>query len=89
MTTKVATKKEFRSLSVIANEIRKDWGNKIYFGAVPYLEAMMTLDKITDNYMFDSAETIVIYFLSNASSWKGEKAKSIKKELKDMLKTIK
>lgn len=85
----MATKNEFRSLSVIANEIRKDWGNKIYFGAVPYLEAMMTLDKITDNYMFDSAETIVIYFLSNASSWRGEKAKSIKKELKDMLKTIK
>lgn len=85
----MATKNEFRSLSVIANEIRKDWGNKIYFGAVPYLEAMMTLDKITDKYMFDSAETIVIYFLSNASSWRGEKAKSIKKELKDMLKTIK
>ena len=77
-----------RSLSTIASEIRKDWRatskNGIYFGAVPYLDAMSTLDKISDNYMFDSGRSIVIYFLANAQTWKGETAKRIKAELKKM-----
>lgn len=47
---------------------------------------MSTLDSIEDNYMQDSASSIVGYFLSNASQWKGEKAKAIKKELNAMLK---
>jgi hypothetical protein len=33
----------------------------------------------------DTAKSIVLYFLSNASSWRGEKAKSIKAELKKMV----
>jgi hypothetical protein len=78
-----------RSLSTIASEIRKNWtkansGTSLYFGAVPYLDAMSTLDKISDNYMFDSGKSIVIYFLSNAQTWKGETAKRIKVELKKM-----
>lgn len=85
MATKKVNKVENRSLSVIAAEIRKDW-KKPYFGAVPYLNAMMCLDKITDNYGFDSAQSIVLYFLANASSWKGETARRIKKELNAMAK---
>ena len=84
----MATKKtniESRSLSVIAAEIRKDW-KKPYFGAVPYLNAMMCLDKITDNYGFDSGKMIVLYFLGNAGTWKGETARRIKKELNAMAK---
>jgi len=84
----MATKKtniESRSLSVIAAEIRKDW-KKPYFGAMPYLNAMMCLDKITDNYGFDSAQMIVLYFLANAGTWKGETARRIKKELNAMAK---
>ena len=46
---------------------------------------MLTLDSIDDNYMFDSAKSIVAYFLSNAGTWRGEKAKEIKKELKGMI----
>jgi len=72
-----------RPLNVIAREIRNDWKN-VYFGAVPYLEAMQTLDSINDNYMFDSGKTVVIYFLSNATTWKGETARRVKKELKAM-----
>jgi hypothetical protein len=72
-----------RSLSTIAREIRQDW-KKVYFGAVPYLDAMSSLDKITDSYYQDSAKSIVLYFLSNASTWKGETAKRIKAELKKM-----
>lgn len=85
MATKKVNKVENRSLSVIAAEIRKDW-KKPYFGAVPYLNAMMCLDKITDNYGFDSAKSIVLYFLGNAGTWKGETARRIKKELNAMVK---
>jgi len=74
-----------RPLCEIASEIRKDW-TKVYFGAVPYLDAMRSLTYITDNYYFDSGKTIVLYFLSNAGTWKGETAKRIKAELKAMAK---
>ena len=72
-----------RPLYEIAVEIKKDW-EKPYFGAVPYLEAMETLNSIEDNYVYDSGESIVLYFLSNASTWRGEVARRIKKELKEM-----
>jgi len=77
--------KQQRSLSVIAREIRRDW-KKVYFGAVPYLDAMSCLDSINDNYYMDSAKSIVLYFLSNASTWRGEKAREIKRELNAMCK---
>lgn len=77
-------KNEVRPLSVIANEIRKDWKG-IYFGAVPYLDAMSTLNSIEDNYGMDSGKSIVLYFLSNASSWRGDVAKRVKAELKKMV----
>lgn len=74
-----------RPLYEIAEEIRKDWKN-VNFAAKPYLEAMMGLDKITDSYGMDSGKGIVLRFLSNASSWRGPKAKEIKTELKKMAK---
>jgi len=75
---------EKRSLSTIASEIRRDWGSKVNFAAKPYLSAMAGLDAITDSYGYDDARSIVLYFLSNASSWRGENAKRIKAELKAM-----
>jgi hypothetical protein len=75
-----------RSLEVIANEIRKDWGAKIYFGAVPYLKAMAYLNTVNDNYGCDSGKSIVNYFLANATTWRGETARKIKAELKIMVK---
>ena len=74
-----------RSLSEIASEIRKEW-YPVHFAAKPYLEAMMSLHKISDNYWQDSGENIVIYFLLNARTWEGEAARRIKKELNAMLK---
>jgi hypothetical protein len=74
-----------RSLSLIASEIRKDWKN-VNFAARPYLDAMGSLNSIGDKYGYDSASEIVLYFLSNAGTWKGENAKRIKSELKKMLK---
>jgi hypothetical protein len=74
-----------RPLYEIASEIRRDWKN-IYFGAVPYVDAMSELDKITDMYFADSAKSIVLRFLSNAQTWRGEVAKRVKTELKQMVK---
>lgn len=74
-----------RSLSVIANEITNDWKTP-YFGAVPYIKAMKTLNTIHDNYFLDSGKSIVAYFLANATTWRGEKAREIKKELNKMIK---
>ena len=36
-----------RTIREIAYEIKKDW-TKVYFGAVPYLEAMYQLETIND-----------------------------------------
>lgn len=77
-----------RPIYQIAAEISKDWKatakNGIYFGAKPYLDAMLSLDKPTDRYFMDSADSIVRYFLSNASTYRGVKAKELKAELKKM-----
>lgn len=74
-----------RSLSTIAREVRKDWA-KVNYAAEPYLAAMAQLNSINDPYYQDSGRSIVMYFLGNASSWRGETAKAIKAELKGMLK---
>jgi hypothetical protein len=74
-----------RPLYEIAREIRNDW-KKVYFGAVPYLNAMQTLDSINDKYDMDGGRTIVAYFLANAMTWKGETARRVKAELNKMLK---
>lgn len=76
--------KQTRPLSNIAHDIRRDWKN-VNYAAKPYLAAMFELDRITDPYMFDTGRGIVVYFLSNAASWRGPVAKLIKAELKAML----
>jgi hypothetical protein len=72
-----------RSLSTIAQEIRRDW-KKVYFGAVPYLAALSSLDTINDHYGADDAKSVVLYFLSNATTWRGDTAKRVKAELKQI-----
>jgi hypothetical protein len=47
---------------------------------------MSVLSSIRGRYYDDSAESVVLYFLSNASGWRGDDAKRIKSELRDMLK---
>jgi hypothetical protein len=74
-----------RPLKEIASEAYNDW-HKPYFGAAPYLEAMFHLDSIDDMFGQDDARSIVLYFLSNATTWRGETARRIKAELKAMVK---
>lgn len=77
-----------RPLYIIAEEIETNWsmiGKGVSPYARPYLNAMKTLDGITDMYYYDSADSVVRYFLANATGWRGETAKRIKSELKSML----
>lgn len=74
-----------RPLYEIAEDISRNWP-KPYFGAVPYLRAMSDLSTVQGYYGDDSGESIVAYFLSNATTWKGEHARRIKAELKALLK---
>ncbi len=76
---------ETRDLSAIAHDIRRTWP-KVYFGAVPYLDAMATLTDVREDYFYDSGRSIVLYFLSNATTWRGDDARRIKAELKTLLK---
>lgn len=76
---------EPRPISEIAAEIDEKW-KKVSPYARPYLDAMYSLETIEDKYLYDDAESIILYFLSNASGWKGDDAKRIKKELKDICK---
>lgn len=74
-----------RTINEVAKDIKREWKN-VYFGAVPYLSAMMVLTCKNDYYYDDSAVSIVSYFLSNASTFKGERAKELKAELKAIIK---
>jgi hypothetical protein len=47
---------------------------------------MTDLSSIKENYFHDSAVSVVRYFLANASTYRGETAKKLKDELKEMLK---
>jgi len=74
-----------RPLTDIAREINADW-KKPHFAAIPYLNALAGMHCIRDRFGYDDARSIVLYFLSNAGSWRGPVAKRIKAELKAALK---
>lgn len=77
-----------RSISEIAREIKADWskiGKGVNYAAKPYLEAMMSLNSISDSYGCDTGKSVVLRFLSNAASYRGETAKRLKAELKAMV----
>ena len=71
-----------RTLSEIGFEITRKWPRP-YFGAIPYLRALCD-----GMYGHDSAQSIVLYFLSNARTWRGEDARRLKNELKEHLASV-
>lgn len=73
-----------RSIKEIASEIQADW-TKVNFAALPYLDAMHSLDSVSDSYGLDSGQSVVAYFLANAGTWRGDRARALKAELKAML----
>lgn len=79
------SKRAARPIHEIAREIARDW-RPVNYAAKPYLEAMFDLDDVTDSYGYDSAPSIIRYFLSNSRAWRGPVAKAIKAELNAMVK---
>lgn len=75
-----------KSISEIAYIIREDWGAKVYFGAIPYLFAMTEIDSVNDKFGCEDGKTQVLYFLSNANTYRGEIARAVKAELKKRIK---
>lgn len=69
------------SISELALLISRSWP-KINYAAVPYVDAMYRIESINDMYFADSAFTIVLYFLNNAQTYRGDVAKLVKAELK-------
>lgn len=72
-----------RPIYKIALEIERLW-KEPYFGAVPYLDAMRSVISINDSHGVEDGKTQVLYFLSNANTWRGDDAKRIKAELKSI-----
>lgn len=83
--TTTTTTTTTRPLYQIASEIRRDW-TKVNYAAKPYLEAMGGMSSAQDSYGWDSGREIVLRFLCNAGTWRGETAKRIKAELKALAK---
>ena len=81
----MADTSQHRPLYEIAREIRADWANVTY-SAKPYLQAMGQMSSVNDHYGYDDGRGVVTYFLSNAAAWRGPVARSIKAELKAMIK---
>lgn len=76
-----------RPLSEIAREIIADYpkaGDENH-PAGAYVVPMLSLNKITDSYYYDSADSVVRYALANLGTWRGETARRVKAELKGML----
>lgn len=69
----------------IAQEISEKWKNPSYC-AKPYIEAMRHLSRISDVYITEDGTSIVLRFLFNSSTWRGEDARRIKAELKALVK---
>lgn len=74
-----------RKISEIANEIVAN-KQTVGYAAQPYLEAMTQITGLDENFGADSATSVIMYFLGNAAAWKGPLARSIKEELRQMLK---
>jgi hypothetical protein len=70
-----------QTISTIAREISRDWKN-VNYAAKPYLQAMRSLDSANDSFGYDSAKSVVSYFLANARGYHGDTAKAHKAALK-------
>lgn len=75
-----------RTFKRIAQDIKSTWLN-VYFGAIPYLEALLELDTSDPNerYLLDTAGDIARYFLANAQTFRGADARRLKAELKELI----
>lgn len=76
-----------RPLREIAAEIKADPAyQSSAWCAGPYVDAMLTMDSVNEDYHADSGKSVVLYGLGNLKSWRGDTARRIKAELKAMVK---
>lgn len=78
------TAAEHRPLYEIAADIKRNWPD-VYFGAVPYLDALGMLSSMDQKFGEDDAKTIVAYLISNMRYWRGPEAARLKAELKALV----
>jgi len=76
---------ELVTVSEIAHAIAKDWINVNPY-AVDYLNAMKQIRSVNESYYAESAHSVILYFLANAGTYRGENARTYKALLKDLLK---
>jgi len=76
---------ELLTVSEIAHAIAKDWVNVNPY-AVDYLNAMKQISNVNESYYADSARSVIMYFLANANTYRGENARTYKALLKDLIK---
>jgi hypothetical protein len=83
----MAQQLDFSTLSInqIATLIRRTWTN-VNYAAKPYLDAMSCFNSVNDSYGMDTGKSVVLYFLCNASSYRGETARQVKRELNKRVK---
>ena len=76
-----------RRLSDIASEVLETWRHNHvdHPRARPHVEAMLSLNRVTENYGPDTGRSVVLYFLTNAQAWRGPTARRIKSELRQIL----
>ena len=79
------TKTEVRPLYIVAREIKADWKN-VHYTAKPYLDAMVQMQNVNEAFGYDTGKGIVLRFLGNAQTWRGDTARRIKAELNSMVK---
>lgn len=71
------------TISELARLCLHDWKPAVGYGAAPYLDALRTMHSMgPQNFGADDGKSIVLYFLSNANTWRGPTARAIKAELK-------
>jgi hypothetical protein len=76
------------TLAAVGDMIADDWGDRMYFGAVPYVQAIRTARGVQANeplsaspYLAEDLHTVVTYLLSNLRTWRGPTARAVKREL--------
>jgi hypothetical protein len=81
-----------KTISEIAYFVSRDWSKRsplheVYLSALRGVHCVNIRDNQNNHYMYgsDSAQSVVLYFLCNASAYRGDNAKMVKAELKRRL----
>lgn len=76
---------QHRPLHKIGADIKQDWGARMNGAAVPYVEGLCDLHGPNDRWGVETGADAIQGFLNNAQTWRGETARRIKSELKEIL----